>query len=279
MGRYDWTSFFEEIDGEAPLGRLLRYGESRYWLLTALEASAGAGMVVSLGDDTESWEFICQEWRIQLETHARLLGGRDAVTAGNDFFRATLVAAFAIALRRLSRPSLQYVELWCTGEVRRIELLEANENHGPHCACQVLNDTLFELEEVVHGLDPWVKWAVPGEPKVWAFLHGLRGPHIVRLVYGVPTSLEDVAGFDRMPDPPFTWGMPGGSTYLAAAALLEDLTGDRPEPEMWERFGDTVLCAFEPGQQFVLTASDVLEWMKTPTSRRGWPARWARRSD
>ena len=272
----EWSALYDKFDDSPAFCRLLRYGEQRYWFLTSLESSGGTGTVEGVGLTPEGWEYFCQQWRIQLETQARLRDATEVVAAGHEFFRATLVAAFATAFRRLTRPGLKYVELWCTGEVRRIKLLEANENHGTHCACQIFNDTLFELEEVAQGLDPWIKWAVPGEPKVWALLHGMCGPHVVRLVHGAPSSLEDATGFGHTPESPFAWGMPNGATYLLAAALIEDATGERQDPEVWERFGNTILCAFEPGQQFVVTFSDVADWLSTPTERRGWPALWSR---
>ena len=272
-----WGKVYDKVGRDTALGRLLIFTEQRYWLLTAMESDNGSGTISGLGASPEFWEMEIQKWRHSLETNSLINGMSDPVRSGIYNFRATIVAALGTAIRRMVPPSLRYSEIWCSGSVRRIELLGEIEDHGLQCACRLFNETLFELEEVINNLDPWIKWAVPGKGKVWIFVHGLCGPHVIRLIHGVPSSLEDISGFGHSSESPFTWGPVNGSVYLLSASILEDTINKRPSPDLWECFGDTVLSAFAPNQQFVLTAAEVEEWIEAPSRKKGWPKSWVRK--
>lgn len=259
----------EETGADTALGRMLVYGEQRFWLLTALDVLTvreGGHLVAS--SSPEEWSALCQKWRLAVEDTARLVGGHETRSS----YVVTVLAAAANAFLRIERPSVRFADLWCDGTAQRVEIGRAIP-HGWHCACMVFDDAVASLEAAGRGENPWTMWAPSTESKAWAGLMGLCGHHVVRLVHGVATSLEEHAGFGHR-STVFEWGALGRPASWLGAAILEDAGAEADEATTY-RFTKEVLLGIPGDQQFVLVGSEVAEWAAHRT-RRGLTGRLRR---
>jgi hypothetical protein len=261
--RAQWAGVLDAMGEAAPLGRLLTYAEQRYWLLSAIELLGQEqfgtdGTVAAVGARPEDWAESVQTWRLYVE---KIADAHQALAVANSpagEYVATVLAACSVAISRLANPSLQYTDLWCSGQLRRVYIGRA-EKHSFQCACGLFDETVRLLEDAANGEDPWRRWS--GEPRIWLGLRGLCGPHVVRLIHGVPSSLEEVSGLGHA-EAVFDWGCVGRGTSQLAQALLDDAMGEMVEADLAERFAtEVVALQWQWRTPFALSESELSDWI------------------
>jgi hypothetical protein len=194
----------------------------------------------------------------------------DPSVVDGGLYVSTVLAAHATALSRLERPAQRFAELWCTGQPRRVEIGKIVA-HQERCLCVLFSLTLNELEKASGGEELWQPWGV--EQKVWIGHRGLAGPHVVRLIHGVPSSLEEHAGFGHT-DAVFDWGVRTSGSSELARAILNDAVGEMPDIEVSESFVSDVVTSWPEGRPFMLACSEVHDWYNEALRAGSWIAGW-----
>ena len=240
-----------------PLGRILMWGELRHQLLTALEQLSGVdGSLLSVGDDPRGWIELCQHWRLVVEDKAMRHGALD-VTAGVDVtdFVGTVLVGYAAVMQRLENPGLQLVELWCSGQLRRIPI-DRPAVHDVDCSCAVFSETVAAATAAGCGVDMWARWA--DEPSVWIGFRGLLGPHVVRVADGVARPW----GGGGPADGRVAWGFRGAGPSRLAHGILVEVLGGEPDGDLADRFAREVVAAASAEHTAAFRFTYVEQWLR-----------------